>query len=167
MTGKKKKVVIIGGGITGLSAAFYMQEEIREKNLEAETVLIESSPRLGGKIQTVHKDGFIIERGPDSFLERKTSGPQFVKDVGLGSELVNNATGRSYVLVGERLHPIPAGAVMGIPTQIMPFVTTGLFPFLEKHGQQATLSCLQAESRATSHWGIFSEGALEMKWLRI
>lgn len=127
MTGKKKKVVIIGGGITGLSAAFYMQKEIREQNLQAETVLIESSPRLGGKIQTVHKDGFIIERGPDSFLERKTSGPQFVKDVGLGSELVNNATGRSYVLVGDRLHPIPAGAVMGIPTQIMPFVTTGLF----------------------------------------
>lgn len=132
MTGKKKKVVIIGGGITGLSAAFYMQKEIREQNLQAETVLIESSPRLGGKIQTVHKDGFIIERGPDSFLERKTSGPQFVKDVELGSELVNNATGRSYVLVGERLHPIPAGAVMGIPTQIMPFVTTGLFSVLGK-----------------------------------
>lgn len=132
MTDKKKKVVIIGGGITGLSAAFYLQKEIQENNLQAESILIEASPRLGGKIQTVHKDGFIIERGPDSFLERKASAPQFVKDVGLQSELVNNATGRSYVLAGDRLHPIPAGAVMGIPTQILPFVTTGLFSILGK-----------------------------------
>lgn len=132
MTDKKKKVVIIGGGITGLSSAFYLQKEIKDHDLQIEPILIEASPRLGGKIQTVHKDGFIIERGPDSFLERKASAPQFVKDVGLETELVNNATGRSFVLVGDRLHPIPAGAVMGIPTQVLPFVTTGLFSILGK-----------------------------------
>ncbi|WP_191566100.1 protoporphyrinogen oxidase [Metabacillus idriensis] len=132
MTDKKQKVVIIGGGITGLSAAFYLQKEMIDHDLQIESILIEASPRLGGKIQTVHKDGFIIERGPDSFLERKASAPQFVKDVGLQTELVNNATGRSFVLVGDRLHPIPAGAVMGIPTQVLPFVTTGLFSILGK-----------------------------------
>ncbi|MFC0272039.1 protoporphyrinogen oxidase [Metabacillus herbersteinensis] len=127
MSTKKKKVVIIGGGITGLSAAFYLQKEIIEKQLSIEITLIEASPRLGGKIQTIHRDGYVIERGPDSFLERKTSGPQLVKDVGLSDELVNNAVGRSYVLVKDQLHPIPAGAVMGIPTKMSPFISTGLF----------------------------------------
>lgn len=72
MSDGKKHVVIIGGGITGLAAAFYMEKEIKEKNLPLELTLVEASPRVGGKIQTVKKDGYIIERGPDSFLnERK------------------------------------------------------------------------------------------------
>ena len=73
MNEQSKKVVIVGGGITGLSAAFYMQKEAREKGLPLDVLLIEASNRLGGKIQTVRRDGFIIERGPDSFLIRKKS----------------------------------------------------------------------------------------------
>ena len=68
MNEQRKKVVIVGGGITGLSAAFYMQKEAREKGLALDVLLVEASNRLGGKIQTVRRDGFIIERGPDSFL---------------------------------------------------------------------------------------------------
>lgn len=71
MSGDKKHLVIIGGGITGLAAAFYMEKEIKEKQPPLEVTLIEAGPRAGGKIQTAHKDGYIIERGPDSFLERK------------------------------------------------------------------------------------------------
>ncbi|WP_409068286.1 protoporphyrinogen oxidase [Bacillus velezensis] len=127
MSGDKKHLVIIGGGITGLAAAFYMEKEIKEKQLPLEVTLIEAGPRAGGKIQTAHKDGYIIERGPDSFLERKKSAPQLVKDLGLEHLLVNNATGQSYVLVNETLHPMPKGAVMGIPTKIAPFISTGLF----------------------------------------
>ena len=81
--------------------------------------------RAGGKIQTAHKDGYIIER-TDSFWKGK-SAPQLVKDLGLEHLLVNNATGQSYVLVNETLHPMPKGAVMGIPTKIAPFISTGLF----------------------------------------
>ncbi|EMO0914463.1 protoporphyrinogen oxidase, partial [Escherichia coli] len=92
MSGDKKHLVIIGGGITGLAAAFYMEKEIKEKQLPLEVTLIEAGPRAGGKIQTAHKDGYIIERGPDSFLERKKSAPQLVKDLGLEHLLVNNAT---------------------------------------------------------------------------
>lgn len=124
---ERKKVVIVGGGITGLAAAFYMQREAHEQNLPLDLVLIEASGRLGGKIQTVRKDGFVIERGPDSFLIRKKSVGQFAKDVGIEKELVRNATGQAYVLVNEVLHPIPGGSVMGIPTEISPFLKTGLF----------------------------------------
>lgn len=72
VTQKRRKVVVVGGGITGLTAAFYMQKEASEKELPLDIVLVESSLRLGGKIQTLRKDGFIIERGPESFLIVKT-----------------------------------------------------------------------------------------------
>ncbi|WP_243526349.1 protoporphyrinogen oxidase [Bacillus pseudomycoides] len=123
----KKKVVIIGGGITGLTTAYYLQKEIREKELPVDTLLIEASGKLGGKIQTVRKDGFTIERGPDSFLERKESAARLAKELGLGEQLVNNATGQSFVLVNNRLHKMPSGSMMGIPTQITPFLFSGLF----------------------------------------
>lgn len=127
MSEKKKRAVIIGGGITGLAATYYLQKEVREKRLPLEVILVEASPRLGGKMQTYRKDGYVIERGPDSFLERKTSAARLAKEVGMDGQLVNNAAGKSYVLVKDRLHPMPGGAVMGIPTEIGPFVTTGLF----------------------------------------
>ncbi|MBM7647602.1 oxygen-dependent protoporphyrinogen oxidase [Bacillus ectoiniformans] len=124
---KTKKIVVIGGGITGLSTAYYLQKAAKEHQLPLEVTLIEATHRLGGKIQTVKKDGFVIERGPDSFLERKASAVRLAKEVGLSDQLVNNATGTSYVLVNGKLHPMPGGSVMGIPTQLAPFVTTGLF----------------------------------------
>ena len=130
MSHYKKRVAIVGGGITGLAAAFYLQKEMKEKNLPIEITLIESSNRLGGKIQTFCRDGFTIERGPDSFLERKQSASKLIREVGLGDKLINNATGTSYILLKGKLHPIPEGAVMGIPTKLSPFITTGLFsPF--------------------------------------
>ena len=79
MTTQRKKVVVVGGGITGLAAAFYMQKEAREKGLPLDVLLVEAANRLGGKIQTVRRDGFVIERGPDSFLIRKQSVDVFAR----------------------------------------------------------------------------------------
>lgn len=118
---------MIGGGITGLTAAYYLQKSIAEQGLPIDVQLVEASHKLGGKIQTVYKDGFTIERGPDSFLERKVSAAELVRDVGLGDQLVNNTAGRAFVLVKDKLHSMPKGAVMGIPTKIAPFATTDLF----------------------------------------
>ncbi|PER22070.1 MULTISPECIES: protoporphyrinogen oxidase [Bacillus] len=123
----RKKVVIIGGGITGLTTMYHLQKEIHDKNLPIDTVLIEASGKLGGKIQTVRKDGFTIERGPDSFLARKESAAKLARELGLGDEIVENTTGKSFVLVNNRLHKMPSGSMMGIPTQITPFLFSGLF----------------------------------------
>ncbi|MCJ7840408.1 protoporphyrinogen oxidase [Lederbergia sp. NSJ-179] len=127
MNQQKKKVVVVGGGITGLTAAFYLNKAIRQHQLPFELTLIEASHQLGGKIQTEYRDGFVIEKGPDSFLERKTSAKQLVHDVGLESDLVRNTADKIHILVKDQIYPMPIGAVMGIPTKLGPFLKTGLF----------------------------------------
>lgn len=129
MTEEKQKVVVLGGGITGLAAAFYLQKEVKEKKLPVDVTLVEATHRVGGKIQTVMKDGFIIERGPDSFLAKKKSAARLAEEVGMADKLVSNTAGKSFVLAHERLHPMPGGSIMGIPTEIRPFLTTRLFSF--------------------------------------
>lgn len=122
----KQRIAIIGGGMTGLSAALYLQKEIESGNIDAEYVLYEANNRLGGRIQTDYTDGFVIEQGPDSFLARKTSMTELANDIGLADDLVDNHSG-SFILHKHKLYPMPEGAVMGIPTQWMPFIKTGLF----------------------------------------
>jgi protoporphyrinogen/coproporphyrinogen III oxidase len=128
----KKKVVIIGGGITGLSAAYYLQKEAQQKTLPIEIKLIEASDRLGGVIQTVKKDGFVIEKGPDSIIARKTSGINLIEELGLKDKVISNTAGKSYILVNGKLHSMPEGSFMGIPTRVTPFAVSGLFSPLGK-----------------------------------
>ncbi|HJV47491.1 MAG TPA: protoporphyrinogen oxidase, partial [Bacillota bacterium] len=134
MTAKVKKVIIAGGGITGLSAAFYLQKQIAEHQLDCEIILVEQSNRLGGKIQTDHVEGFVIEKGPDSFLARKPAITQLTMDLGLEGELVgtNPNARKNYILHNNRLHLMPPGLILGIPTQVTPFVKTGLISPLGK-----------------------------------
>ncbi|GAE30390.1 protoporphyrinogen oxidase [Halalkalibacter hemicellulosilyticus] len=121
----KKRIGIIGGGITGLAAACHLEQAIASgANIDYD--LFEASNRLGGKIRTEYRNGFIIERGPDSFLARKQSMARLAKEIGMENELLANDTGQAFILKGETLHPMPEGAVMGIPTQLKPFLKTGL-----------------------------------------
>ncbi|QHE51364.1 protoporphyrinogen oxidase [Pontibacillus sp. HMF3514] len=122
-----KRIAIVGGGITGLTTAYYLQKKIKEKGLPFEVKLYEASDRLGGMIHTERKDGFTIERGPDSLLARKPSVFRLIEDVGLQDKLVDVAAGKAYVLANEKLHGIPQGSFMGIPTQVTPFALSSLF----------------------------------------
>ncbi|WP_281976141.1 protoporphyrinogen oxidase [Halobacillus litoralis] len=124
---ERKRVIVIGGGISGLTSAYYLQKEVREKGLDYDVQLLESNESLGGKISTIQKDAFTIERGPDSFLARKESAGRLAREVGLGGDLVPNGTGQSYILVDGKLHKMPSGSFMGIPTRIRPFLFSGLF----------------------------------------
>lgn len=129
---KNKKVVIIGGGITGMTAAYFLQKEIKEKSLPLEVKLIESSNRLGGVIQTIRKDGFIIEKGPDSIVVTKKSGLKLIEEIGLKDQVIYNIAGKSYIYARGKLHTMPEGSYMGIPTKITPFAVSSLFSPLGK-----------------------------------
>lgn len=126
MSEKTFHITIVGGGITGLTAAFYLHREIEAKGLPIRLQLIEEQDRLGGKIKTWRHEGYVIEQGPDSFLERKTSAAQLATDLGLQDDLVRNSTGQAYIWHKDKLIAIPEGAVMGVPTKLMPFVSTDL-----------------------------------------
>src|SRR5690625_2578373 len=122
-----KNILIVGGGITGLATAYYLKKEIQNQNLPYNIKLVEASDRLGGKIETVKKEGFTIERGPDSFLSRKPPTLNLIKSLGMEDQLVRNSTGQAYVLVKGKLHKIPLGSFMGIPIHLKPFLFSNLF----------------------------------------
>src|SRR5690625_1992074 len=122
----KKKIVIVGGGMTGLSAAYYLKRKINAQQLPYEIKLLEASDRLGGKIHTVRDGGFTIEKVADSFLARKEPGMRLVKSLGLQNQVIRNRTGQAYILLEDTLHPIPAGSYMGIPVREEPFLKSNL-----------------------------------------
>lgn len=113
-----KTVAIVGGGITGLSAAYYLQQAIRKNGSDVQVKLIEASSRLGGKINTLKRDGYTIERGPDSLLARKKPIMKLIKELHLEDEMIRNSTGQSFILIKNKLYKMPTGAYMGVPKQI-------------------------------------------------
>lgn len=103
-------VVIIGGGITGLAAAY----ELAQRRIPF--TLLEGSGRLGGLIRTDRIDGFTIEAGPDSLLAQKAAGMKLCDELGLTPRLISTTPPRrAFVLAHKRLHPLPSPSVLGIP----------------------------------------------------
>lgn len=111
-----KKVVVVGGGITGLSTMHYLQRLKIEKALDVDLVLVEAHDYLGGKIHSVSADSFIMETGADSIVARNEGVLPLVEELKLQEELVYNETGISYIYTNNELHAIPADTVFGIPT---------------------------------------------------
>ncbi len=98
--------MIIGGGITGLMAAYDL-----ERLTNAEIDLYEASPRLGGKLVTEHPDGYLIEAGPDCFFSRKPGVMELVQELGLENELISPLQKEFSILLNGQLHPVAAGLV--------------------------------------------------------
>jgi len=113
-----KTVVVVGGGITGLSALYELQKWKKTTGADIRLVLAESSGQLGGKIRTVKQNGFVMEAGADSIVARKMETMPLIEELGLESEVVYNATGRSYIYMDGELKAIPEDAVFGIPASI-------------------------------------------------
>lgn len=121
-----KTVLVVGGGITGLSTMYYLQKENRERNLGLRLVLVEANDYLGGKIHTVMKDDLIMETGADSIVARNKNVLPFVKELNLEKELVYNATGISYIHTQNKLLEIPKDSIFGIPMTLEALFTSEL-----------------------------------------
>jgi oxygen-dependent protoporphyrinogen oxidase len=117
-----KQIAIIGGGISGLSAANFLTKAGHA------CTLIEKQERLGGVIRTEEVDGCLVEAGPDSFIAEKPWAMELIRELGLADEVIgsNDHLRRTYVLRRGRLVPLPDGVQFMVPTKIMPLVTTGL-----------------------------------------
>ena len=132
------KLIIIGGGIAGLSAAYYAQKKLGLSDIEGdpsvEITLLEADSHWGGKITTDRVDGFVIEGGPDTFLATKTWAVELCKELGLSDRLhgTNPDTKNTYVLHKNRLEGLPDGLAMMIPGKVMPMLTTGLLNPIQK-----------------------------------
>jgi len=113
-----KTVVVIGGGITGLSALYELQKWKKSNQADVRLVLIEEADQLGGKIRTIRQNGYIMEAGADSIVARKMETMTIIEELDLEKEIAYNATGRSFIYSDDELKLIPEDAVFGIPASI-------------------------------------------------
>ncbi|WP_276356399.1 protoporphyrinogen oxidase [Cohnella caldifontis] len=140
-----RDVAVLGGGLTGLTAAFYLYREAADKGVPVRVTVWEASDRLGGKVNTLRRDGFVIERGPDSFLARKLPMVRLAEDLGLTEQLTgtNPAAKKTYISRDGVLHPMPAGLNLGVPTDPEAFLLTGL---VSDEGKRRALEETRLES---------------------
>jgi oxygen-dependent protoporphyrinogen oxidase len=122
------RTAIIGGGIAGLAAAYEL-EQARQAGAAVEYTLFEGRERLGGSLSTEIVDGTVLERGPDSFISEKKSAAELCRELGLGAELIpsNDVARKTYVVVHNRLVPLPDGLMFLVPTKLIPTALTRLF----------------------------------------
>ena len=109
------RVVIVGGGISGLAAAYDLQRA------GIETILFEKEPRLGGVIETRSWQDCILESGPDSFISSKPEALALIKELGLESDVIgsNDHQRTTYIVKNGKLVPLPEGIMMMVPTKVM------------------------------------------------
>src|SRR6476646_2095928 len=123
-----KRIAIVGGGISGLAAAFALEER-RRAGEALEFVVYESSPRFGGVLFTEQVQGCLIEAGPDSFLTEKPWAADLCRRLGIEDQLIGSNDGdrKTYILVKGKLVPMPDGLMFMVPTQLSPAILSSLF----------------------------------------
>ena len=119
-----KSVAVLGGGISGLVAALSLQDLATDSPLQI--TLLEGSDTLGGVLQTVHRDGMLLERGPDSFVITKPAAITLCERLGVELIPTRPDAARTMVARGGRLHGLPDGFRLLAPTEWTPFLRTAL-----------------------------------------
>lgn len=135
MTSKVSSCAIIGGGISGLSAAWYLQQ----LSPETHTTLFEASDQIGGVLQTVRMGDFLIEQAADMFVAQPDHALQLCREIGIADRLMttNRVADRAYIGLGEKVSPVPRGLSMMVPTLEQPVLQSNL---LSDIGKQRFLS---------------------------
>ncbi|MGO9462692.1 MAG: protoporphyrinogen oxidase [Isosphaeraceae bacterium] len=132
--GKTARVVVVGGGLSGLAAAHRIHERSFSLRRQIELVVVEAKDRVGGVIGTTRFDGFTVEEGPDSFITNKPWGVEVCRRLGLGDQVIETDPShrRSFVVRNGRLAPVPEGFVLMAPSRLLPVLTS---PILSWRGK--------------------------------
>jgi oxygen-dependent protoporphyrinogen oxidase len=148
------RIVIVGGGISGLAAA----HRVLELNPAAQVTILEASDRLGGTIHTEFRDGFLLERGPDSFISEKPQAVSLAKRLGLESRLIetNEKYRRSFIVRNGRLRPVPEGFQLLAPSRMWPFITSDIFSLTGKARMAADLFLPRKSTNGTTDESLAS-----------
>lgn len=148
------RIVIIGGGISGLAAV----HRVLELNPSAQVTVLEASSRLGGTIHTEHHDGFLLERGPDSFISEKPHALALAKRLGIESQLIqtNEEYRRSFIVRNGRLRAVPEGFQLMAPSRMWPFITSDIFSFAGKARMAADLFLPRRSTNGTADESLAS-----------
>jgi protoporphyrinogen/coproporphyrinogen III oxidase len=115
-------VAVVGGGITGLSAAL----EVHRQRPDVRVVVLEQSWQVGGKLRGSQVGGLVVDEGADSLLRRVPDALGLAREVGLGDELVSPRTGSASVWTRGALRPLPGGTLLGVPTDLTALARSGL-----------------------------------------
>ncbi len=128
MMATSKRVVIVGGGISGLSAAFALLEQASSRDAPFQCTVVEGQEYLGGKILTNRRDGVITEGGPDSFLTTKPEALALCEKLGLSSQLINTnqENAQTFIYSKGRLRQFPQGLISMVPVKIGPLFHSGV-----------------------------------------
>lgn len=114
------RVVVVGGGITGLAVGWHLRER-------ADVVVVEASERTGGQVRTLDLAGAPLDVGADAFLARQPHAERLARDLGFGGDdLVAPATGAVWLWLRGRLRPLPTGTVLGVPSDPLALARSGV-----------------------------------------
>src|SRR5579883_1566053 len=124
--GQEWRVAIVGGGVTGLTAAYQLEREATTRGIRIHGTLFEAAGRLGGKVQTERVGGFLLEEGPDSLLARKIPTTGILVDLGLTEQLVesNPRERGAFIVHRGRLERLPESTLLVAPYRLGPLLTT-------------------------------------------
>ena len=127
------RVAVLGAGVTGLTAAYELTRQAQRQRRCVEVIVLESSSRTGGKVQTEVRDGAVIEAGPDSFITTKPQALELIRELGLSGDLIKTNPGAAsiYVCSKGRLRALPDGMSF-LPTRMIPFVLSDLLTWSGK-----------------------------------
>jgi protoporphyrinogen/coproporphyrinogen III oxidase len=128
MASEPLRIVIVGGGISGLAAAHYAASRT---TVPLAITLLEARGRLGGNIGTERQGGMVVDTGPDSIVTTKPEGTKLCEDLGLGPRLIETIpeNRRVYIVRWGKLFVLPEGLLLGVPTEVGSFVRTPLISF--------------------------------------
>src|SRR5688572_16834162 len=150
-----KRIVVVGGGISGLAAAHRLVELGVDKS---RITLLEASGRLGGTLETRNRDGFLLERGPDSFISEKPEALALAKRLALESQLIqtNEQHRRSFIVRNGRLRRVPEGFQLLAPSRMWPFITSDIFSLAGKARMAADLFLPRKSTNGTTDESLAS-----------